>query len=37
MKLYGLGLPLNDDRFKSGSSGNYFNELQERIRLELAS
>ena len=26
------GFSLNDDRFKSGSSMNYFNELQERIR-----
>ena len=26
------GFILNDDRFKSGSSMNYFNELQERIR-----
>ncbi|MEI6680483.1 MAG: virulence RhuM family protein [Mariniphaga sp.] len=26
------GFALNDDRFKSGSSMNYFNELQERIR-----
>ncbi len=26
------GFMLNDDRFKSGSSMNYFNELQERIR-----
>jgi hypothetical protein len=26
MKLYGLGLPLNDDRFKSGS----FRELFQR-------
>ncbi|NOU47292.1 MAG: virulence RhuM family protein [Bacteroidales bacterium] len=26
------GFVLNDDRFKSGSSMNYFNELQERIR-----
>lgn len=26
------GFALNDDRFKSGSSTNYFNELQERIR-----
>ena len=26
------GFALNDDRFKSGSSINYFNELQERIR-----
>lgn len=26
------GFTLNDDRFKSGSSLNYFNELQERIR-----
>ena len=26
------GFTLNDDRFKSGSSMNYFNELQERIR-----
>ena len=26
------GFALNDDRFKSGSSLNYFNELQERIR-----
>ncbi len=25
------GFTLNDDRFKSGSSMNYFNELQERI------
>ncbi|MEI7527158.1 MAG: virulence RhuM family protein, partial [Mariniphaga sp.] len=27
------GFALNDDRFKSGSSMNYFNELQERIRV----
>jgi len=26
------GFSLNDDRFKSGSSMNYFNELQDRIR-----
>jgi len=26
------GFTLIDDRFKSGSSMNYFNELQERIR-----
>lgn len=26
------GFALNDDRFESGSSMNYFNELQERIR-----
>ena len=26
------GFTLNDDRFKSGSAMNYFNELQERIR-----
>lgn len=26
------GFVLNDDRFKSGTSMNYFNELQERIR-----
>ena len=26
------GFALNDDRFKSGSSINYFNELQDRIR-----
>jgi hypothetical protein len=26
------GFALNDDRFKSGNSMNYFNELQERIR-----
>ena len=26
------GFVLNDERFKSGSSMNYFNELQERIR-----
>ncbi|MFA7066531.1 MAG: virulence RhuM family protein [Dysgonamonadaceae bacterium] len=26
------GFALNDDRFKSGSSMNYFNELQDRIR-----
>ncbi len=26
------GFVLNDDRFKSGSSMNYFNEMQERIR-----
>jgi hypothetical protein len=26
------GFALNDDRFKSGSSMNYFNELQNRIR-----
>ena len=26
------GFALNDDRFKSGKSMNYFNELQERIR-----
>lgn len=26
------GFTLNDDRFKSGASMNYFNELQERIR-----
>lgn len=26
------GFSLNDDRFKTGSSMNYFNELQERIR-----
>lgn len=26
------GFALNDDRFKSGSSMNYFNELQQRIR-----
>ena len=26
------GFTLNDDRFKSGKSMNYFNELQERIR-----
>lgn len=26
------GFSLNDDRFKSGTSMNYFNELQERIR-----
>lgn len=26
------GFALNDDRFKSGASMNYFNELQERIR-----
>ena len=27
------GFSLNDDRFKSGSSMNYFNELQDRIRI----
>jgi len=27
------GFALNDDRFKSGSSMNYFNELQDRIRV----
>ncbi len=27
------GFTLNDDRFKSGTSMNYFNELQERIRV----
>jgi hypothetical protein len=27
-----LGFTLNDERFKSGQSMNYFNELQERIR-----
>ena len=27
------GFALNDDRFKTGNSMNYFNELQERIRL----
>ena len=33
MKEYIIkGFTLNDDRFKSGSSMNYFNELQERIR-----
>lgn len=26
------GFALNDDRFKSGSSMNYFDELQDRIR-----
>jgi hypothetical protein len=26
------GFTLNDDRFKTGSSINYFSELQERIR-----
>jgi hypothetical protein len=26
------GFALNDDRFKSGNSMNYFNELQERLR-----
>ena len=26
------GFALNDDRFKAGTSMNYFNELQERIR-----
>jgi hypothetical protein len=26
------GFTLNDERFKSGQSMNYFNELQERIR-----
>jgi hypothetical protein len=26
------GFALNDDRFKTGSSMNFFNELQERIR-----
>jgi hypothetical protein len=26
------GFALNDERFKSGNSMNYFNELQERIR-----
>ena len=26
------GFALNDDRFKTGNSMNYFNELQERIR-----
>ena len=26
------GFALNDDRFKSGNSMNYFNELQQRIR-----
>ncbi len=26
------GFTLNDDRFRSGNSMNYFNELQERIR-----
>lgn len=26
------GFTLNDDRFKSGSSMNYLNELQDRIR-----
>jgi len=26
------GFTLNDDRFKSGNSMNYFSELQERIR-----
>jgi hypothetical protein len=26
------GFALNDDRFKSGNSMNYFNELQDRIR-----
>jgi hypothetical protein len=26
------GFTLNDDRFKSGNSMNYFNELQSRIR-----
>lgn len=26
------GFALNDDRFKTGTSMNYFNELQERIR-----
>jgi hypothetical protein len=26
------GFALNDDRFKTGQSMNYFNELQERIR-----
>ena len=26
------GFSLNDERFKSGNSMNYFNELQERIR-----
>ena len=26
------GFALNDDRFKSGSSMQYFNELQDRIR-----
>lgn len=26
------GFTLNDDRFKTGSSMNYFSELQERIR-----
>ena len=31
------GFALNDDRFKSGSSMNYFNELQERIREILIS
>jgi len=27
------GFALNDERFKSGNSMNYFNELQERLRL----
>ena len=27
------GFVLNDDRFKTGNSMNYFNELQERIRV----
>lgn len=31
------GFTLNDDRFKSGSSMNYFNELQERIRVSSTS
>ena len=31
------GFALNDDRFKSGSSMNYFTELQERIRESLLS
>lgn len=33
MKEYIIkGFTLNDERFKTGSSMNYFNELQERIR-----
>ncbi len=33
LKVYIIkGFALNDDRFKSGSSMNYFNELQDRIR-----
>ena len=32
LKEYIINFALNDDRFKRGSSMNYFNELQDRIR-----